>query len=213
VLRQPLEPVSALTPLVVPDIYRNTADGSGILISERSDFALCSVLARRGCESELVKLVYDKLGVELPPPQKYNASSSFAIASAGPGQWLIMAKQTKSEQFELQLRTELSGVASVFDQSDGRTVVQVSGPRTRDALAKGVLMDLHPSAFGVGSSAVTAIAYIGVHFWQIDDKPTYEFAMFRSFAKSFCNWLFDSAAEFGVSLKLDRSPSREQEVN
>jgi sarcosine oxidase subunit gamma len=166
-------------------------------------------LARRGCEPELAKRVRDKLGVELPPAQKYNRSSSIAIASAGPGQWLIMADQAKSEQFELQLRTELAGLASIFNQSDGRTVVQVSGPRTRDALAKGVLIDLHPSVFGVGSSAVTSIAYIGVHFWQIDDKPTYEFAMFRSFAKSFCSWLIDSAAEFGVGLNLDRSLPRE----
>jgi heterotetrameric sarcosine oxidase gamma subunit len=209
VLRQSLETVSALTPLVVPDIYRNTGDGSGVVISERSGLALCSVLARRGCEPELAKRVRDKLGVELPPAQKYNRSSSIAIASAGPGQWLIMADQAKSEQFELQLRTELAGLASIFNQSDGRTVVQVSGPRTRDALAKGVLIDLHPSVFGVGSSAVTSIAYIGVHFWQIDDKPTYEFAMFRSFAKSFCSWLIDSAAEFGVGLNLDRSLPRE----
>lgn len=203
-LRQSLDAVSALGPLAVPADYRNSAGSSGVLIRERSGVALCSVLARRGCEAELAQRVHDKFGVELPQVQKYAASSSLGIASAGPGQWLIMTDQAKSAQFELQLRTEFAGLASVFDQSDGRTIVQVSGPRARDALAKGVLIDLHPGVFGAGSAAVTSIAYIGVHFWQTDEKPTYEFAMFRSFAMSFCDWLLDSSAEFGVALSLDR---------
>ena len=77
--------------------------------------------------------------------------------------------------------------------------MRISGPRARDALAKGVHIDLHPSAFLPGDAAVTAVAYIGVHFWQVDAAPTYEFAMFRSFAVSFGEWLVDAAAEFGVA--------------
>jgi sarcosine oxidase gamma subunit len=42
-----------------------------------------------------------------------------------------------------------------------------------------------------------------VHFWQTDAKPTYEFAMFRSFTMAFCEWLLDSSAEFGVALSVD----------
>jgi heterotetrameric sarcosine oxidase gamma subunit len=204
VLKQSLDAVSALGPLVIPADHRSAVGGSDVVIRERSGVALCSVLARRGRKAELEQRVHDKLGVELPQVQKYSASSSLGIASAGPGHWLIMSDQAKSTQFELQLRTELAGLASVFDQSDGRTIVQVSGPRARDALAKGVLIDLHPGVFGAGSAAVTSIAYIGVHFWQTDEKPTYEFAMFRSFAMSFCDWLLDSSAEFGVALSLDR---------
>jgi methylglutamate dehydrogenase subunit D len=43
-------------------------------------------------------------------------------------------------------------------------------------------------------------AHIGVHFWQLDAAPTYDFAVFRSFAASFCEWLLDASAEFGVVL-------------
>lgn len=214
-LKQSLDAVSALGPLAIPADHRSAVGGSDVVIRERSGVALCSVLARRGRKAELEQRVHDKFGVKLPQVQKYSASSSLGIASAGPGHWLIMTDQAKSTQFELQLRTELAGLASVFDQSDGRTIVQVSGPRARDALAKGVLIDLHPGVFGAGSAAVTSIAYIGVHFWQTDEKPTYEFAMFRSFAMSFCDWLFDSSAEFGVALSLDRRPplERRDELN
>jgi sarcosine oxidase subunit gamma len=77
----------------------------------------------------------------------------------------------------------------------------VSGPRARDALAKGVHIDLHPRVFTPGDAAITAVAYINVHFWQIDEMPTYDLAMFRSFAVAFSEWLTVAAAEFGVSAK------------
>ena len=69
-----------------------------------------------------------------------------------------------------------------MDQSDGRTIVRISGASARDALAKGAFVDLHQSAFRPGDAAITTIGHIGVHFWQIDEVPTYECAMFRSFA-------------------------------
>lgn len=201
--RHSLDAASALGSLAVPADHRSSAGGAGVVINERLGVALYSVLARRGREADIARQVRAAFGIELPPPQKYTAASSLGIAAAGPGQWLMMTDQAESAHFKLQLETELAGLASVFDQSDGRTIVQVSGPRARDALAKGVLIDLHPDVFGVGSSAVTSIAYIGVHFWQTDEKPTYEFSMFRSFAMAFCEWLLDSSAEFGVALSAD----------
>ena len=67
--------------------------------------------------------------------------------------------------------------------------IRVSGPKARDALAKGVPIDLHPRAFRSGDAAVTTVAHIGVHLWQLDDTPTYEIAVFRSFARDFWRWL------------------------
>lgn len=122
-----------------------------------------------------------------------------AFAWAGRSQWLVL-REGPSRLFELQLRSSLADVASVTDQSDGRTIVRISGPRARDTLAKGVHIDLHPSVFRPGDTAISIVSNIGVQFWQIDPAPTYEFAMFRSFAVSFWEWLVDAAAEFGVSV-------------
>jgi heterotetrameric sarcosine oxidase gamma subunit len=90
-------------------------------------------------------------------------------------------------------------LASVSDQSDGRVVVRVSGPHARDMLAKGVMVDLHPRAFRPGDVAVTSVAYIGAHLWQLDDTQTYELAVYRSFGVSFWRWLLEAGAEFGVT--------------
>jgi sarcosine oxidase gamma subunit len=46
--------------------------------------------------------------------------------------------------------------------------------------------------------AVTTVAHIDAHFWQVDETPIYEFIISRSFAAAFGHWLLASAAEFGV---------------
>lgn len=55
------------------------------------------------------------------------------------------------------LGQRLRGLASIFDQSGGRTVLRLSGPRARDVLAKGLPIDLHSRAFGPGSAATRTI--------------------------------------------------------
>ena len=87
-------------------------------------------------------------------------------------------------------------MSSIVDQSDARAVVRISGSRARDVLAKGVPIDLHPRAFKANNVAITHASHIGIIFWQIDDAPTYEIAMFRSFADSFAHWLIELSAEF-----------------
>ena len=62
-------------------------------------------------------------------------------------------------------------------------------------------IDLHPRVFKPGDTAVTTVAHMGVHFWQLDDAPTYEFAVFRSFGEAFWQWLVDASAEFGVAIE------------
>jgi len=51
-----------------------------------------------------------------------------------------------------------------------------------------------------------------VHLWQSDTAPTYDFAVFRSFAASFCEWLLDAAAEFGIEV-LARGSSVEPRMS
>ena len=94
--------------------------------------------------------------------------------------------------------------AMVADQSDGRCVLRLSGPKARQVLAKGIGLDLDPRIFKPGDVAMTLAAHIAVQIWQMDDKPSYEIAMFRSLAGSFWHWLAASAAEFGYEVVEDR---------
>ena len=86
-------------------------------------------------------------------------------------------------------RSGLKGLASISDQSGGRTVLRISGPRARDVLAKGLPIDLDPRGFPLGSAATSTISLMGVQLWQTGDPQSYDLAIFRSVSQSFWRWL------------------------
>lgn len=173
----------------------------GVVITERANVSLCSVIARKGAGALIADRVRAELGVELPRTPRTSGPGAIEFIWAGPNQWLALSEGNDGRALEQRLRALLGPVASLTDQSDGRSVLRVAGHRARDAMAKGVHIDLHRRAFKPGDAAITAVAYVNVHFWQVDEAPTYDVAVFRSFAVAFCEWLAVAAAEFGVSAK------------
>jgi methylglutamate dehydrogenase subunit D len=193
-----LTPRSALDRVLVPGHYGAEGDVPGVTLAEHTGLALASVMAGKGKSMELAARVKERFATDLPMTPRRVADGRIDFIWAGPGRWLAAAPNQSPGTFESHLREALSGLASVTSQSDGRSIIRVSGPKARDALAKGVPLDLDPRAFGPGDTAMTVVAHINVHLWQSDIAPTYDFAVFRSFAGSFCEWLLDAAAEFGV---------------
>jgi sarcosine oxidase subunit gamma len=98
------------------------------------------------------------------------------------------------------LRAELDGLAAVSDQGDGRVILEISGARARDALAKGIAVDLDPDVFKIGDLAQTSASHIGLQIALIDAAPTFEIASARSTAGSLWAWLTASAAEYGIDV-------------
>jgi sarcosine oxidase subunit gamma len=190
----------------VPGHYGAEVDVPGVTISEHSGLALASVMARKGKPAELAARIKERFAIDLPMAPRRAAAGPVQFIWAGPGRWLAAAPDLSPITFESDLRGALAGLASVTGQSDGRSIIRVSGPRAREALAKGVPLDLDPRAFAPDDTAMTVVAHINVHLWQCDAAPTYDFAVFRSFAGSFCEWLLDAAAEFGVKVHAE-SPS------
>ncbi len=193
----------SLTPVSILDSPRaprphGVAQSPGVTIAERTGVSLLQVLARKGADVQLGARILESFNIALPLTPRYVSSPHISFVWSGSSQWLALGEQRDRHAFASSLSSPLLGVASVVDQSDGRAMIRVSGPRARDALAKGLHIDLHPSVFRSGDVAITTVSHIGVHFWQIDDVPTYEFTMFRSFAIAFSEWLMEAAAEFGA---------------
>jgi sarcosine oxidase subunit gamma len=195
-----LIPRSALERVLVSGHCGAEVDVPGVTIAEHTGLALASVMARKGKTSDLAARVKERFGTDLPITPRRAADGPTHFIWAGPGRWLAAAPEQSPMAFESNLRSALAGLASVTGQSDGRSIIQVGGPKAREALAKGVPLDLDPCAFGPGDTAMTVVAHINVHLWQSDATPIYEFAVFRSFAASFCEWLLDASAEFGVNV-------------
>ena len=98
----------------------------------------------------------------------------------GPANGLPSPRRLATHTLARDLAERLKGLASISDQSGGRTVLRISGPRARDVLAKGLPIDLDPRGFPLGSAATSTISLMGVQLWQTGDPQSYDIAIFRS---------------------------------
>ena len=92
------------------------------------------------------------------------------------------------------LRNELSGVASVINQTDGRCVFRIGGTKRTRGFGEGRThrsrsAGLQPRRYSPHAGRTYQRASLA-----IDPAPTYDFAVPRSFAASFCEWLIAAAA-------------------
>jgi sarcosine oxidase subunit gamma len=191
----PLAAPAALqpTPAFAPP---GAASSSAFAIRARTDVALATVIVRRGRATEHSARVAEAFGLELPAAPLRRACGPIAFAWAGPGHWLAECEGEAGHRFEARLRSALGDLAAVSDQSDGRAILRLSGTRARDVLANGLPIDTHPSVMQPGSVVLSAIGHIAVHLWQLDDIPTYDCAVARSYAGDFLRWIEAASAEY-----------------
>ncbi len=170
----------------------------GLVVRECAGLGLASVHARRGALERVAAAARAAFGVDLPLTPRAADGPGLTFIWSGPGQWI--AEFPAPVDVEALLGAALGETAAICDQSDSRTVIDVAGPRVREVLAKGVPIDLHPDAFGVGDVAVTAAHHVGLQIRQLSAAPGYRLSVPRSYAGSFWSWLEHSAAEFGYEV-------------
>lgn len=161
-----------------------------LTIKEREGFGLATVMARAGVEADAVGVA---LNLAAPAGPSVVRGETLALIGTGPGTWLALADHPPAGWPD-DIGARLRSLASVSDQSGGYRIFRVSGNGARTLLQRGASIDFHPQSFAAGSVAVTVIAHIGVIIWQIDDQPSYDVAIFRSFGTSFRRWLQASCA-------------------
>jgi sarcosine oxidase subunit gamma len=177
---------------------------TSVFVTVPEGFGLATVIAGPDGTAALSRIFEARLGLALPSAPRIVRASAHDAIWAGPDQWLLRGA---SRDGFAGLLDELSAHTTVSDQSDARAVLRLAGPRVRDVLAKGVMLDLHPAAFAVGDAALTNVAYVGVHLWRLEDTPegpVFEIAVPRSMAGSFWSWFVASASEFGCRVASGR---------
>lgn len=191
---------SAVDPASVGSGFHAHRSAAQVALAPRNGLAIASVIARVGRQEALAHHVRAAFDLDLPTTPRHAGSKSLSFVWVGPSQWLVVAENLSNSALERSLLEAVKGNAAVVDQSGGYFIVRVSGARARDALAKGVPIDLHPSAFSVDDAASTAVVHMAVHFWQTSAEPAYDFAIPTSFAAAFWNWLCEVGAEFGITV-------------
>jgi methylglutamate dehydrogenase subunit D len=178
-----------------------TAGPAGVTLSELRDVGLVQVMARRGKTVETIKAAKKLFGVEPPSTPKAVTSMTATLIWSGPDQFLALAARSSEDQFGKFARA-FAGIASLSDQSDGRCLIQVSGPRARAVLAKFSSLDLHDTAFPIGTAATSSVDHTAVNIWReanrADGQVVFNLLVFTSFADSLGHIIVDSSLEYGV---------------
>jgi sarcosine oxidase subunit gamma len=173
---------------------------AGVSAAERLDLALATVQTRKGQADALASRVFELHGVT-PPRGPRRAVGEVEWLGIGRDRWLAIAPGGAAG-FGDDLAAKLDGLASVIDQTDGLAVLAISGARARETFAKGLPIDLHPTAFSADAVAASLIGHVPTTIWRTADGDAFEVALARSFAGDFAHWLTLSAAEFGLDISL-----------
>ena len=114
--------------------------------------ACAAVSARNGQRAALIEPLTRSASVHRACPQRpATRRGEDRSRSSGRGRtsgW--RTRRSGRNAWRLHL-APLAAHAAIVDQSHGRTILRVTGPKVRDALAKGVPVDLHPRAFTDGT--------------------------------------------------------------
>ncbi|WP_233838905.1 sarcosine oxidase subunit gamma [Paraburkholderia sp. ZP32-5] len=163
---------------------------------DRDGCGIALITARRGRENDVLRALAADFGIDLPDAGKCARQRGIVAVATAPRSWLIVAEQ-RPNRLAADLKQSVRDAASVVDQSDGYALLRLSGIAVPALLAKGVSIDVSNDAFAVDSAACTHLAHMNVTFWRLPDDPaqgpTFELALFRSFAASLAHWLSEHA--------------------
>src|ERR1700749_1535225 len=87
-----------------------------------SEVAVTHVAARRGARVSLDGVARATFGAELPSTPRAIEVGGVMIVWPGPEQWLIIQPRQSDSDASVQLAGTFSGLASVVDVSDSRTI-------------------------------------------------------------------------------------------
>jgi methylglutamate dehydrogenase subunit D len=171
-----------------------------VRIAEIPVISLVHVMARRGKWRETARVAQGLWGVE--PPAKPSAAfgGTATLVWSGPDQFFALEVNPAQVRDHGEIVRTFAGIASVSEQSDGRCLVELSGARTREALARLCSIDLDEAVFPVGGAAATSIDHTTVQLWRDPDgpegHPAFRILMFASFAGSIARTIQEATAGF-----------------
>ncbi|MGO7446980.1 sarcosine oxidase subunit gamma [Rhizobium ruizarguesonis] len=121
-----------------------------------------------------------------------------SIRKAGFRQWFVAGDEPLVPANLDALAAALAGKAFVTDQSHGRVRIGVSGRSSRALLSRGTAVDLDPSVFPDGHSAMTMVGHLSVQIARIGND-SFELTVLRSFGES----LWEDLAHMAASAEKD----------
>jgi len=173
---------------------------AGVVLGESAHRTIINIRGD-GNDATFTFAVKSVTGVDLPvKANTVNSSGGTSILWLGPNEWWVVTTPDRSDELVSALRQAFQGQhTAVIDVSESRTVITVTGPKARDLLARGISLDLHPRVFGPGQCAQTGMAKANILLHQLDDKPSYDIYVLKSFSDYLFRWSEQIAKDFGLA--------------
>jgi sarcosine oxidase, subunit gamma len=167
------------------------------LLTEQNDKAIIN-LRGNAQDAAFVQAVQQALGVALPVAAcSTNATADIRVAWVGPDDWFVIGAHGEQTRIENRLRAALERQhCAITDVSSGYFLVTLAGAKARDVLAQACPMDFHPAVFKAGKAVGTQFFKLGIYIWKLDETPTFELLVRRSFVDHFWQLIAHCTLEF-----------------
>ncbi len=205
-MSEPMQARSALATFLPPKVSGDQNQKPGVIIAERQHICQLQMIAHNNDPLTLARIVTQYLGRETPlAPMAAASKNGLLICATGPLEYWIMAKKTGAVDALAAIQSKAEQSASIFDQSEGKMVLRLTGKKAADILSKGTALDWHAKALQTRGAAHTVIEHIPVLLtWQSEARH-YDLSIPRSYAHSFMTWLCGAARNVGFVIQTGDS--------
>ena len=174
----------------------------GVAMSEAPHRTIVNI---RGTASDpaFASAVEAATGVMLPRSANTVATGGTRqILWLGPNEWWVTGPDGEAEFLVESLREKFVGQHAIAcDVSESRAVLSLKGPRAREVLMRGVSIDLHPREFHVGQCAQTGVSRANALLHLVNDAPTFDIYVLKSFSDYLWRWLETVARDFDLAVE------------
>ena len=140
----------------------------------------------------------DAFGLAWPASPNTSVENGDVIVSwLSPKEWIIVGQSAAATR-HAALTALGDALHHVTDTSDGVVFFTIDGPWSRELLAKGCSLDLHPRAFPVHVCTQTLLAQCRVLIRRANGSNRFELAIDADLAGHLLAWLADAALEFNL---------------
>ena len=160
------------------------------------------------CSGAVLDLAGLPAGLAFPrAANRFATVGTTRILWLGPDEWMIVDERAAAPDLLAALEGAFAGHhAAVIDVSGHRVRLRVSGSDARELMHRACALDLDPPHFATGHCAGALVARAQAFVMQVDDAPSYELLVRRSFSAYLSDWLVTAARGLRPLTVAQRSP-------
>jgi sarcosine oxidase subunit gamma len=146
---------------------------------------------------QVLKALAARRGLTLPEHGHIVTARDSLVLCVRPQRWLLLSAPAPTGVAAGRWQEACAGTAAVLDCSSALLALHVSGPGSREALARGCRLDLDGAMFPAGTAAATLIAQVSAIIAALPSG--FLLLTPATTGRHFREWLSAAASPFGLA--------------